>query len=39
MKQREIPQDEKLTDEALAQWAQAFGLSPRATAWPVRPAR
>ena len=25
MKQREIPQGETMTDEALAQWAQAFG--------------
>lgn len=26
MKQREIPQGETMTDEALAQWAQAFGF-------------
>ena len=26
MKQREIPQGENMTDEALAQWAQAFGF-------------
>lgn len=26
MKQREIPQEETMTDEALAQWAQAFGF-------------
>ncbi|VFS44323.1 Leukotoxin translocation ATP-binding protein LktB [Enterobacter cancerogenus] len=25
MKQRDIPQGEPMTDEALAQWAQAFG--------------
>jgi ATP-binding cassette subfamily C protein LapB len=26
MKQREIPQGENMTDEALVQWAQAFGF-------------
>lgn len=26
MKQRDIPQGETMTDEALAQWAQAFGF-------------
>ena len=25
MKQRDIPQGENMTDEALEQWAQAFG--------------
>lgn len=26
MKQRDIPQGETMTDEATAQWAQAFGF-------------